>query len=322
MPKSYLATSNAYRLTMIMKNINQYVVEDDENQTAHLNLPNGGYWWYWYGSEMEAHAYYLKLLAKTDPKGRLASRMVKYMLNNRKHATYWNSTRDTALCIEALADFLVASGEDAPDMTVEVYVDGDLAKQVKINSENLFTFDNTFVLEGDKITTGKHAIQIKRKGKGPVYFNGYLDYFSLEDFITKEGLEIKVNRNVYRLERITEDSDDAGSSGQLVNRKVHKYKRHLLKTIRIDGTEDREVFSRPGSAMWATTAAGKGEIGRTLALAPTGGRVAFLSELASRQMPQALLHEGTIEIYGDRVGLRVWPVLTPKASPAQGEEGE
>ena len=54
------------KLDMIMQNIGQYVVEDDENQTAYLKLP-GGFWWHWYGSEYEAHAYYLKLLARTDP---------------------------------------------------------------------------------------------------------------------------------------------------------------------------------------------------------------------------------------------------------------
>ena len=90
---------------MILRNIGQYVQQDDENQTAWLRLPEG-YWWYWYGSEYEAHAYYLKLLARTDPKGELAPRLVKYLLNNRKNATYWNSTRDTALCIEAMADFI------------------------------------------------------------------------------------------------------------------------------------------------------------------------------------------------------------------------
>ncbi len=47
---------------MVMRNISQYVVQDDENQTAYLNLPEN-IWWYWYGSEFEAHAYYLKLLA-------------------------------------------------------------------------------------------------------------------------------------------------------------------------------------------------------------------------------------------------------------------
>ncbi|MFW5693286.1 MAG: alpha-2-macroglobulin family protein, partial [Thermoguttaceae bacterium] len=97
------------KLSMVGQNIGQYVEQDEENQTAWLNLP-GGYWWHWYGSEYEAHAYFLKLLSRTDPKGELAPRLVKYLLNNRKHATYWNSTRDTALCIEAMAEFLRASG--------------------------------------------------------------------------------------------------------------------------------------------------------------------------------------------------------------------
>ena len=103
---------------LVLRNIGQYVVQDDENQTAYLKLPNEGYWWSWYGSEIETDAFYLKLLARTDPKGELAPRLVKYVLNNRRHGSYWNSTRDTAFCIEALADYLKASGEDRPDMTV------------------------------------------------------------------------------------------------------------------------------------------------------------------------------------------------------------
>ena len=57
------------KLAMILRNIGQYVQQDDENQTAWLDMPEDC-WWYWYGSEYEAHAYYLKLLARTDPQGR------------------------------------------------------------------------------------------------------------------------------------------------------------------------------------------------------------------------------------------------------------
>src|SRR5690606_16012909 len=71
---------------MVVRNLSQYVVEDKENQTAYLNLP-GGFWWFWYGSEYEAQAYYLKLLAATEPKSDVAAGLVKYLLNNRKHAT-------------------------------------------------------------------------------------------------------------------------------------------------------------------------------------------------------------------------------------------
>ncbi len=215
------------KLDMIMRNIGQYVQQDDENQTAWLRLPDG-YWWYWYGSEYEAHAYYLKLLSKTDPKGELAARIVKYLLNNRKHATYWNSTRDTALCIEAMADFIRASGEAEPNMTVEVYFDGKLQKAVEITPKNLFTFDNKLVLEGEELSTGQHQVELKKKGTGPLYFNGYATNFTLEDFITKAGLEIKVNRKYYKLVKADKTIKAAGLRGQAVDQKVEKYERQEL----------------------------------------------------------------------------------------------
>ena len=217
------------KLAMVVKNIEQFLVVDDENQTAYLNLPNNHYWWYWYGSEYEAHAYYLKLLSRTDPAGKKASGLVKYLLNNRKHATYWNSTRDTAVIVEAFADYLAASGEAAPDLTLDIFFNDRKVKTVRINAQNLFTFDNRWVLEGKQISSGSHTLTLKKSGRGPVYFNAYLDYFSLEDFITKEGLEIKVQRRVFRLTEIDKKIKDVGSRGQVINRRVEKYERQQLE---------------------------------------------------------------------------------------------
>jgi uncharacterized protein YfaS (alpha-2-macroglobulin family) len=219
------------KLTMILQNIEQYLVDDDENQTNHLNLPNGSYWWYWYGSEYEAHGYYLKLLSRTAPQSQKAARLVKYLLNNRKHATYWKSTRDTAVIVEALAEYLTASGEDRPDLVLDIYFDDTKKKSVKITAENLFTFDNRFVLEGRDIATGSHKLTLKRTGSGPIYFNAYLDFFTLEDFITHEGLEIKVRRKIYRLNEVEKKVKDVGAHGQAVDRKIEKYAREPLKNL-------------------------------------------------------------------------------------------
>jgi uncharacterized protein YfaS (alpha-2-macroglobulin family) len=219
------------RVSMITRNIEQYLVQDNENQTAWLNLPNSSYWWYWYGSEIEAHAYYLKLLAKTAPKGEKASRLVKYLLNNRKHATYWNSTRDTAVCIEAMADYMRASEEDKPDITVEIFIDGKKHKEVRISAENLFTFDNKLLLEGKAVESGKHKVEFRKKGKGPLYYNAYLTNFTLEDNITRAGLEIKVNRRYYKLVRVDKTIKAAGAHGQALDQKVEKYKREELSNL-------------------------------------------------------------------------------------------
>ncbi len=219
------------KLQMILKNIEQFLVQDDENQTAYLKLPAGNSWWYWYGDETEANAYYLKLLARTSPKDEKASRLVKYLLNNRKHATYWRSTRDTAVCIEAMADYLKASGEDKPDMTVEVWLDGKKHKEVKVDATNLFTFDNKMVLAGDAVDTGRHVLELRRKGTGPVYFNAYLTNFTLEDPITGTGLEVKVNRKYYKLTRVDKSVKVSGARGQTADQKVEKYERSELANL-------------------------------------------------------------------------------------------
>ncbi len=214
----------------VIRNIEQFLVYDDENQSAHLKLGNSGYWWYWYGSEIEAHAWFLKLLAATNPKSKQARGLVKYLVNNRKHATYWNSTRDTAYCIEAIADFMRASGENNPEAEVTVLVDGKEIKTVKITKNNLFSYDNKVVIAGDALGTGSHQVELRRKGSGPLYTNAYLTVFTKEDFIKKAGLEVKVDRAYYKLERIPATEKTAGTEGQVVGHKVEKYKRIPLKS--------------------------------------------------------------------------------------------
>ncbi len=215
-------------LVMLLQNLDQYVVEDAENDTAWLTLDNGSYWWFWYGSEFEAQAYYLKLLARTDPRGERAARLAKYLLNNRKHATYWNSTRDTALCIEALAEYLRASGEAAPDMVVQIIVDGRPRKEVHIIKENLFSFDNVFVLDAAALAPGAHTVEVQRAGSGPLYCNAYLSYFSLEDFLTRAGLEIKVERRYYRLTPAEGRGSAPGARGQAVPQQRETWVREPL----------------------------------------------------------------------------------------------
>jgi uncharacterized protein YfaS (alpha-2-macroglobulin family) len=210
---------------MAVRNVMQFLVEDEENQTAHLELGNQGYWWWWYGSEIEAHASALQLLVAVEPKGERASRLVKYLLNNRRHGSRWNSTRDTALVVEAFADYLRASGEERPELELEVRVDGRKVKDVRIDADNLFAFDNRLVLRGSALSDGEHRIELVKRGRGPLYWNAYLTNFTLEDPIARAGLEVKVERSVYRLVPVDKKIADPGSRGQVVDRKVEKFER-------------------------------------------------------------------------------------------------
>ncbi len=224
------AQGESEKLAMVMRNLSQYVEQDEENQTAWLNLPRG-FWWFWYGSEYEAQAYYLKLLSATDPKSEVAPRMVKYLLNNRKHATYWNSTRDTALVIEAFADFLKASGENKPDVTIEVWIDGQQRQQISVTPENLFTFENKLVITGEELAAEEHTVEIRKQGDSPVYFNGYLTNFTLEDNIAAAGLELKVNRQFSKLTPVEASKTVAGGQGQVVEQRVEQFDREPLANL-------------------------------------------------------------------------------------------
>jgi hypothetical protein len=207
----------------VMATIAQFLKRDEENQTNYLDLKNDGYWWFWYGGDVESHAWYLKLLSAVKPQAKETRGLVKYLVNNRKHASYWNSTRDTAYAIEAIAAYLKASGELAPEMEVEVMLDGKSLRKISINRDNLFAFDGTITVDAAGLATGAHEIELKRSGKGALYANAYLEVFSLEDFLPKAGLEVKVERHVYKL--VPEDQSTAvpDSTGLVVTQKVEKF---------------------------------------------------------------------------------------------------
>lgn len=214
----------AERRDMLIRNLRQFVARDHQNQTAWLQLPESSRW-YWYGSENEAMAIFLKLLLRTNPTDPDAPAMVKYLLNNRSSNNRWESTRDTAMVVEAFVEYLKATGEDKPDMTVEIVVDNEVRKSVRITSENLFSFDNTLLLQGDELTAGEHVVELRRSGAGPVYLSGWMTNFSLEEQIAATGLEVRVNRRFYVLEPEQKDVTVRGSRGQAVQQQTGGFRR-------------------------------------------------------------------------------------------------
>ncbi len=214
----------------VMRMIAQFLKRDDENQTAYLDLKNTNYWWFWYGSEVEAHAWYLKLLAAVKPKDADTRGLVKYLVNNRKHASYWESTRDTAYAIEAIAAYFKASGEDAPEMNVQVIINGNRnpGHKVSINRDNLFTFDGTITLTGDSVITGKNTVELHKSGKGTLYANAYLEVFTLEDGLRAAGLEVKVQRKISKLIELEKTTEVPDSTGLVVQQQVERFRREHL----------------------------------------------------------------------------------------------
>jgi uncharacterized protein YfaS (alpha-2-macroglobulin family) len=204
---------NQEQTAMLRRNIEQLLVQDEENETAFLR--DGSPYWYWYGSSIEAAATYLKLLTRIDPKGPTAPRLVKYLLNQRKADSYWSSTRDTALVVEAFADYLEATGETAASSQVEVLLGGKRLGSLAFTPKTLWTAPNTIEIEGDAIPGGNQQLTLVRTGEGPIYWNAYATYFTQEDQMPEAGLELKIRRNYYLLKPKAKDLTLANEKGGL-----------------------------------------------------------------------------------------------------------
>ena len=185
---------------LVLRNAAQFLKEDPENQTAWIETSNRG-WWYWYNSDIESNAFFLRALATIRPKDQRASKIVKWLLNNRQNGWYWRSTRDTAIVIASFAHYMRTQRFDKTDYDLEILLDGKVLKKVHIDARNLLTFDGELRLAGAELTGGEHTLTLRRKGVGAVFFNAYLSYFTLEEDVKPAGLELKVHRQYYRLTR-------------------------------------------------------------------------------------------------------------------------
>ena len=104
------------------------------------SCPKDNYWWYWYGSEIEANAYYLKLLSRDEAEGRAgaAAGEVPAQQPQARHLLEQHP-RHGATASKRSPTTSRPAARPKPDMTVEVWLDGEKQKEVKINEDNLFT---------------------------------------------------------------------------------------------------------------------------------------------------------------------------------------
>lgn len=217
------------RSKLVLENVLQFVKEDDENQTAWIDTGTD-YWWYWWNNDVETNATFLRALSAISPKDPRGPKLVKWLLNHRHNGWYWRSTRDTAITIASFAQYMRASGEDDVDYDLEIVLDGKVRKTVHIDKTNFLSYDGELVLEGSEVEGGDHELLVRRKGKGAVYYNVYLSYFTMAEDEKAAGLEVKVNRSYYKLVREDRTHQVHDQRGQATAMKEAAYRKVPLQT--------------------------------------------------------------------------------------------
>lgn len=214
----------------VLQNIMQYRKDNLQTQLSWFDMQNGGGWWYWYRSDIETHAWILRAMTTITPKDEASPRLVKWLMNHRQHGSYWRSTRDTAMCIDAMNHYINSSTVNMANYTLTLSLDdGAVTKTVKINKDNLLTHDNTFVIKGLALPAGKHTLTVRKQGLGELYISSRLSFFGMQEHLPAYGHELHLKRTYYRLKQIPFHAKAMNQKGKMINENRLRYERIEIK---------------------------------------------------------------------------------------------
>src|SRR5580700_4932595 len=125
--------------------------------TAHWG--EDGVYWRWSEGGVEATAFALRALLAIDPQNKLVEPVSNWLIKNRRGAQ-WSNTRDTAIVVLAMNDYLRTSGELSPDMEYEVQVNGQSVATKKVSGVEIFSAPSRFAVNADLARDGENDIRI------------------------------------------------------------------------------------------------------------------------------------------------------------------
>jgi len=142
----------------------------------------------WNSNDIETTSYVLMALIKTNPNSNKIEPAVRWLVSKR-HGRRWESTKDTATAVFALAEYLKISRELSPNYVAKIYLNGELVKSVK--KDDAFDMDNEISLSPK---TGTNELRIVKEGSGKLYYAIFLRYFKEEENIKAKSSGITVKR--------------------------------------------------------------------------------------------------------------------------------
>src|SRR6476659_2511723 len=120
----------------------------------------------------------MRALLAIDPQNKLIEHVTNWLIKNRRGAQ-WNNTRDTAIVVMTLNDYLRTSKEVGSQLGYELLVNGNSVATKTITADEALSAPSQFEISRDLLRDGANEITIRRtNGGGPVYFSAQAKFFS------------------------------------------------------------------------------------------------------------------------------------------------
>jgi hypothetical protein len=240
--------------------VQQGAQTSDPSVIATAHWGEDGLYWRWSEGGVEATSFALRALLAIDPQNKLIEPVTNWLIKNRRGAQ-WSNTRDTAIVVLTLNDYLRVSGELQPALGYELLVNGNSIATKQITATDALGAPSKFEIPREVIRDGANEILIRRtSGSGPLYFAAQAKFFSLEEPIAPAGNEIFVRRQYFKLvnhatllkgmvsERLPLNDGDVVKSGERVETVItiegkNNYEYLLFEDLKPAGLEAVQLRS-------------------------------------------------------------------------------
>jgi alpha-2-macroglobulin len=147
----------------------------------------------------EASAYAMKLLTRERSGSPLLPKVALWLVNHRSEGYWWSSTKQTAMVIYGLIDYVKATNELNPNLTATVTVNGQAATTHIFNSEDAIDAPE-ISLDEVKLQPGINQVQVSSKGQGRLYYSVSAIHYSNQARLEKQGaIELNLLRDYFRM---------------------------------------------------------------------------------------------------------------------------
>ncbi|MBC7926722.1 MAG: alpha-2-macroglobulin [Bryobacteraceae bacterium] len=141
----------------------------------------------------EATAFVLKFLVSQAPDSDLLPKAALYLMTHRDQGYYWSSTKQTAMVIFGLTDYLKASKELQPDYTATVTLNGQNLGSRQITTPEPWTIR----VPGN----GLEKVVVTKSAAGRLYWSAQSTYYSTAEKLTSSGSSAPaISREYFRLQ--------------------------------------------------------------------------------------------------------------------------
>lgn len=153
-------------------------------------------------TSVEATATIVRALAPREPANPTLEQAVRWLLLNRTYGTYWASTKQTAMVLGGLIDYMRARGEKGADVTVEVFVNGASAGTRTLTGADLTAPDPIEFTAS--AAAGLNRVRVVTKGVGTIYWGAQAEYFDTAAAEERTGTRrLALERQYFTLTPVT-----------------------------------------------------------------------------------------------------------------------